>query len=178
MASQLASYKPSSIVIAISHQTTNTSHIISGFVKDNPVSFEYPESSWTEKTLNNGETVRTHSKDDTLRMTVRLDQTSTSNDLLSALVKYDEKDPTGLDGIFTCTFADKSGRTSAYSAQCFAKRPMSYEFSSDTSAREWIIVMTNAEQYMGGSGRVDPEMVANLANFDVQIDDKWQLVQP
>ena len=30
MASQLASYRPSSIVIAISHPQTNTSHIIGG----------------------------------------------------------------------------------------------------------------------------------------------------
>ena len=176
MASQLASYNPSSIVIAISHPSTNTSHIVGGFVKDNPVSFEYPESSWTEKTLNNGETVRTHSKDNTLRMTIRLDQTSPSNDYLSALVKYDEQDPTGIDGVFTSTFADKSSRTSAYSADTFAKRPMSYEFSSDTSTREWVFVMANADQYMGGSGRVDPELVASLEAFGVQVDDKWKMV--
>ena len=75
MASQLASYKPSSIVIAISHPSTNTSHIVGGLAKDSLVSIEYPEAVWSEKTLNNGETVRTHSKDNTLRMTIHLDQT-------------------------------------------------------------------------------------------------------
>lgn len=176
MASQLASYKPSSIVIAITHPESNTSHIVGGLAKDSLVSIEYPEAVWSEKTLNNGETVRTHSKDNTLRMTVHLDQTSASNDYLSAISLFDDKDPSGLEGIFTCTFADKSSRTFAYSAECFVKRPMSYEFGSDTSVRDWIIVLTNADQYLGGSGKIDPDLQASLEMLDVDIDDKWKTV--
>ena len=173
MASQLASYRPSSIVIAISHPSTNTSHIIGGMAKDSMVSIEYPEAVWTEKVLNNGETVRTHSKDNTLRLTLHLDQTSASNDFLSALSKYDDKDLTGRDGIFTCTFADKSSRTFAYSAECFVKRPMTYEFGSDTSVRDWIIVLSNADQYLGGSGKVEPELLEALSALGVTVEDTW-----
>ncbi len=173
MASQLASYRPSSIVIAITHPNSNTSHIIGGMAKDSVVSIEYPEAVWTEKTLNDGETVRTHSKDNTLRMTVHLDQTSASNDYLSGLSKYDDKDVSGRDGIFTCTFADKSSRTFAYSAECFIKRPMSYEFGSDTSVRDWVIVLSNADQYLGGSGKIDPELLESLNALGVVVDDAW-----
>lgn len=173
MASQLASYRPSSIIIAISHPATNTSHIVGGMAKDSMVSIEYPEAVWTEKVLNNGETVRTHSKDNTLRLTLHLDQTSASNDFLSALSKYDDKDLTGRDGIFTCTFADKSSRTFAYSAECFVKRPMTYEFGSDTSVRDWIIVLSNADQYLGGSGRVEPELLEALSALGVTVEDTW-----
>ena len=173
MASQLASYRPSSIVIAISHPATNTSHIVGGMAKDSMVSIEYPEAVWTEKVLNNGETVRTHSKDNTLRLTLHLDQTSASNDFLSALSKYDDKDLTGRDGIFTCTFADKSSRTFAYSAECFVKRPMTYEFGSDTSVRDWIIVLSNADQYLGGSGRVEPELLEALSALGVTTEATW-----
>ena len=173
MASQLASYRPSSIVIAISHPATNTSHIIGGMAKDSMVSIEYPEAVWTEKVLNNGETVRTHSKDNTLRLTLHLDQTSASNDFLSALSKYDDKDLTGRDGIFTCTFADKSSRTFAYSAECFVKRPMTYEFGSDTSVRDWIIVLSNADQYLGGSGKIEPELLEALLALGVTVEDTW-----
>ena len=176
MANQLASYRPSSIVIAISHSSSNTSHILGGMAKDSVVSIEYPEASWAEKTLNDGETVRTHSKDNTLRMTVHLDQTSASNDYLSALSKFDEKDASGLAGVFTCTFADKSSRTHAYSAQCFVKRPMSYEYGSDTSVRDWVIVMSNADQHLGGSGKVDPELLSTLEKFGVVIDDVWKTI--
>lgn len=138
------------------------------------VSIEYPEAVWTEKVLNNGETVRTHSKDNTLRMTLHLDQTSASNDYLSALAKYDDQDLGGLDGIFTCTFADKSSRTFAYSAESFVKRPMSYEFGSDTSVRDWVIVLSNADQYLGGSGIVDTELLSNLNALGVDVDGVWK----
>lgn len=174
MANQLASYRPSSIVIAISHPDSNTNHIIGGLAKDSMVSIEYPEAVWSEKTLNNGETVRTHSKDNTLRLTIHLDQTSASNDYLSAISKYDDKDLSGLDGIFTCTFADKSSRTYAYSAECFVKRPMSYEFGSDTSVRDWVIVLSNADQYLGGSGRIDPDLLSSLDALGITIDDTWK----
>src|SRR5699024_11185023 len=107
---------------------------------------------------------------------VHLDQTSASNDYLSAIALFDDKDPSGLEGIFTCTFADKSSRTFAYSAECFVKRPMSYEFGSDTSVRDWIIVLTNADQYLGGSGRLDPDLQASLEMLGVEIDDKWKTV--
>lgn len=172
---QLASYRPSSIVVAISHPATNTSHVLGGMAKDSVVSIEYPEASWMEKTLNNGETVRTHSKDDTIRMTLHLDQTSPSNDFLSALAKYDEKDLSGLDGIFTLTFADKSSRTYVYSANCFVKRPQSYEYGSDTSVRDWVIVMASADQHLGGSGKIDPDLVTTLETLGVVIDDTWKM---
>lgn len=173
MASLLSSYRPSSIVIAISHPATNTSHIVGGMAKDSMVSIEYPEAVWTEKTLNNGETVRTHSKDNTLRMTLHLDQTSASNDYLSGLSKFDDADLTGTEGIFTCTFSDKSSRTFAYSAECFVKRPQSYEFGSDTSVRDWVIVLANADQYLGGSGKVDPELLETLESLGVVVEDIW-----
>lgn len=173
----LASYRPSSIVIAISHPKTNTSHIVGGMAKDSVVSIEYPEATWAEKTLNNGETVRTHSKDNTIRMTIHLDQTSASNDYLSGLAQFDENDLTGLTGMFTCTFADKSSRTYAYSAQCFIKRPQSYEYGNETSVRDWVIVMPSADQHLGGSGVVEPELEASLEALGVTIDDTWKLQQ-
>ena len=174
--SQLASYRPSSIIIAITHPKTNTSHIVGGMSKSSVVTLEYPEATWTEKTLNNGETVRTHAKDKTLRMTLHLDQTSASNDYLSAISNFDERDLTGLEGIFTCTFADKSSRTYAYSSQCFVKRPQNYEYGSDTSNCDWVIVMAGANQYLGGSGKLDPELVRSLEALGVDIDSTWKQI--
>lgn len=174
MASQLASYVPSAVVIAISHQPTNTSHIISGFVKDTMVQFEQPSAAWSAKSNSDGSIVRTHSKEGMVNMTVHLDQTSGSNDYLSALADYDEKDLSGLAGIFTCTFADSSSRTYIYSAECFISRPTSYSFGSDTTARDFVITFTKPAQYLGGSGKMDSDLVNNLSAFGVVIDDKWK----
>lgn len=170
-----ATYKPSSIVIAISHPATNTNHIVGGLAKDTLVSLEYPDATWTNKTLTGGELVRVHSKDDNVRLTINIDQTSATNDYFEALADFDEKDPSGLDGEFTCTFADKSSRATAYSASCFIQRPQTYEYGSDTNSREWVIVMANADKYMGGSGRVDPDLVSALAAFGIDIEDRWKI---
>lgn len=170
-----ATYKPSSIVIAISHPKTNTNHIVGGLVKENPVTIEYPDATWTNKTLTGGELVRVHSKDNNIRITINVDQTSPTNDYFEALADYDERDPSGLDGMFTCTFADKSSRANASSSTCFIERPQTYEYGSDTNGREWVIVMAGADKFFGGSGRLDPDAAAALEAFGITIEDRWVL---
>ena len=173
--SMLASYVPSALTIVINHPATNTTHVVGGLASDSVVSIEYPDATWTEKVLNYGETVRTHKLDKTLRVTLHVDQTSVTNDFLSGLMRYDESDLTGLGGIFTCTLADKSSRTYAYSSMCFVKRPQTQEYGSDTNVRDWVIVMAWADQYLGGSMPVDQDTVNALEAFGIQIDDNWKL---
>lgn len=173
--SMLSSYRPSAITIAISHPASNATHIVGGLATDSVVSIEYPDPTWTEKVLNYGETVRTHRLDKTLRVTLHVDQTSATNDFLSALAQYDEKDLSGREGIFTCTLADKSSRTYAYSAMCFVKRPQSYEYGNDTTVRDWVIVMAWADQYLGGSGMLDTDSVSALEALGITIDDSWKM---
>ena len=176
MAGQMIqSYVPSSITIVINHPATNTTHVVGGMAADSVVSIEYPDETWTEKVLNNGELVRTHRKDDTIRLTVHLDQTSMSNDVLFGLHKYDQNDLTGLDGVFTCTFAVKSSRSYAYSSQCFVKRPQTQEYGNDTNVRDWVIVMSNADQLIGGAGKVDQDTANVLEALGIVIDDTWKL---
>jgi len=44
-----------------------------------------------------------------------------------------------------------------------------------TSVRDWVIVMSNADQHLGGSGKIDPELLASLESFGVVIDDTWKV---
>lgn len=167
-------YKPSSIVIAISHSATNTSHVLGGMTKDSVVTIEYPDATWTNKTDNEGSRIRVHSADKNINMTVHIDQTSPSNDYLEALADFDEIDPTGLDGIFTLTFADKSSRAFAYSSDCTLSRPQNYEYGSDTSARDWVISMGDPQKSFGGSGKLDQDLVTALQAFGIEIEDRWK----
>lgn len=171
----LAAYVPSAITMVINHPASNTTHVIGGFSADSVVSIEYPDETWTETVGTDGRTTRTHRLDKTLRVTVHLDQTSVSNDVLSALMKYDENDLTGVGGIFTCTLADKSGRSYAYSSQCYVKRPQSQEFGSAVSTRDWVVVMAWADQNIGGGGKIDQDTVAVLEAFGITIDDTWKI---
>lgn len=169
----LASYVPSAITLVLNHPATNTTHVVGGYSPDSVVSIEYPDETWTETVGTDGRTTRTHRLDRTLRITVHLDQTSVSNDVFSAMMQYDERDLTGMDGIFTATIADKSGRSYAYSSQCYVKRPQTQEFGSATSTRDWVIVMAWADQHIGGSGRIDADTQAVLEAFGITIDETW-----
>ena len=172
--SNIKTYVPSSIVIAINHARTGVSHVVTSLMKDSIVSIEFPDSTWTESADNYGSLERVHSKDNNIRMTLHVPQTSPDNDVFEALATYDEKDPTGLDGIFTCSFADKSSRAWAYSAECFLKRPQNYEYNNGVSPRDWMIVFSNADKYMGGSGKLNQDIVDNLAKLGVDIEDRWK----
>lgn len=174
MANTITSYIPSALTIVINHPATNTTHVLGGYSQDSVVSIEFPDETWTETESTDGVTTRTHRKTTTYRATISLDQTSRSNDVLSAIARYDEQDLTGTQGIFTCTITDKSGRSYIYSSQSFVKRPQTQEFGSSTSTREWMIVLASSDAWIGGSGLIDQETQDVLSAFGVVVDDQWK----
>lgn len=177
MAGALRSYVPSALTIVINHPATNTTHVLGGYSSDSAVSIEFPDETWTETVGIDGDTTRTHRLDETYRATISLDQTSKSNDVLSAIARYDKQDVTGLGGIFTCTITDKSGRSYVYSSQCFLKKPTTQGFTNATTTREWMIVLAWSESWIGGSGYIDPETQDVLEAFGIVVDEKWTQLQ-
>ena len=171
--SQTASYIPSAVTIVINHPATNTTHVLGGYSSDSVVSIEFPDETWTETVGIDGQTYRVHRLDRTYRATISLSQTSRSNDVLNAIAQYDERDMTGLDGLFTCTITDKAGRSYVYSNQCFLKKPQTQEFGSSLSNREWVIVLAGSDAYVGGSERIDQETLDVLTAFGIVVDEKW-----
>lgn len=174
MAGTTTSYIPSALTIVINHPATNTTHVLGHYAQDSVVSIEFPDETWTETESIDGITTRTHRKTTTYRATISLDQTSRSNDVLSAIARFDEKDLTGTQGLFTCTITDKAGRSYIYSSQAFVKRPQTQEFGSAVSTREWMIVLTASEAWIGGSGVIDSETVDTLQKLGVVVDDQWK----
>ncbi|QEP53212.1 putative tail tube protein [Acinetobacter phage BS46] len=174
MANTIGSYVPSALTIVINHPATNTTHVIGGYSQDSSVSIEFPDETWTETVGIDGRTTRTHRLDKTYRATISLDQTSRSNDVLSAIARFDEQDLTGIQGIFTCTITDKSGRSYIYSSECFVKKPQTQEFGSSTSTREWMIVLAGSDSWIGGGDRIDQETLDVLDAFGIVIDDQWK----
>lgn len=173
MATTLSSYVPSAVTIVINHPATNTTHVLGGYSTDSVVSIEFPDETWTETVGIDGHTYRTHRLDRTYRATVSLSQNSRSNDVLNAIAQYDQQDLSGIDGIFTCTITDKSGRSYLYSNQCFVKKPQTQEFGSSNSNREWVIVLAGSDSYVGGSEIIDQETMDVLTAFGIVVDEKW-----
>jgi hypothetical protein len=88
---------------------------------------------------------RTHSLDNTLRMTPHVDQTSPTCKWLRCTC-CSMKRPNRSRRYLHLYFADKPSRTYAYSSESFIKRPMSASSEVITSVRDWIVVLTNAER--------------------------------
>lgn len=174
MANPITSYIPSALTIVINHPATGITHVIGGYSQDSIVSIEFPDETWTETESPDAVTTRTHRKTTTYRATISLDQTSRSNDVLSGIARFDEQDLTGIQGIFTCTITDKSGRSYIYSSQSFVKKPQTQEFGSSVSSREWMIVLASSESHIGGSGLIDQETADTLQKLGVVVDDQWK----
>lgn len=170
----LGTYIPSAVTIVISNATLGINHVLSNFGEDTFVNLELPQDTWTEKESIDGFTTRSHHMTKTLRATVTLDQASKSNDVLSALHAFDAASKRG-EGIFTCTIADKSGRSYAYSSQCYVKKPQNQEFSAQAGTRAWTIVMAGTDSYIGGNTMLDQDTVEILSKLNITIDDTWIL---
>lgn len=170
----LGTYAASAVTIVISHPALGINHVLTNFGEDTFVNLELPQETWTEKESIDGYTTRSHHMTKTLKATVTLDQASKSNDVLSALHAYDAISLRG-EGVFTCTIADKSGRSYAYSAQCYVKKPQNQEFGAQAGTRAWTIVMSGTDSYIGGNSPVDAETVAILEKLNIRIDDTWKL---
>lgn len=174
MAISVGSYAPKELTIVISHRGTNTNWSLTGYGPDTNISIERPDPTWELNTGTHGDLERIHRMDKTVRATVTLQQTSESNDLLTGIMNYDERDLRS-GGLFTCTIADKSGRTAIHSTYAFVIQPTTYEFGQAASTRDWQIIMPYADQHIGGNGLMTPETIEKLKAFNVFIDDSWQI---
>lgn len=172
----LGTYIPSEVKIVISLPALGVNHVIANFSEDTFVNIELPQDTWSEKESVDGYTTRSHHMTKTVRATITLDQASKSNDVLSAIHAYDAKSLRS-EGVFTCTIADKSGRSYAYSSQCYVKKPQNQEFGAQAGTRAWVIVMAGTDQYVGGNTLLDADTVQTLEKFGIVIDESWKLNQ-
>lgn len=168
----VGTYVPSQLTIVISHTATGQSFALGGYGSDTIVSIERPTNAWESTIGADGYHERVHSLDKTIRATVTLLQTSEFNDFMNAVALYDEQDLRG-NGLFTCTIADKSGRSAAYSDQAYVVQPSTYEFGTTSSTRDWMIVLPYADQTIGGNVKFTTELADKLAALGVNIDNSW-----
>lgn len=166
-----STYAPSDVVVIISHEVVGN-HTVVGFSKD-MVSVSRANPTWTHDTSPDGFNTRTHNLDKSGAAAVNLVQSSPSNDALFSLAYYDEARKNS-DGLFSVTIADKSGRTVLSSSSAYVSVPQEKNFGSDLGTLTWNITMMDCEEYIGGNGKLTPEIIAMLAVNGFQVDDKWK----
>jgi len=122
--------------------------VLEGFAPDSLVSVEYEEDLWTKQVGADGHVARSKTNNATARVTVRLMQTSMSNDLLSAIALLDRH---ANEGVFPLMIKDNSGRSLHVAESAWIARPPNVEYAREAGTREWIFDTGQMESFVGGN---------------------------
>lgn len=147
------------------------SHVLKGFAEDSMYSIETPNQRFTGYDSADGNHSRAHTPIRRKDVTVTLAQTSSSNDILTALL---ESDAESLNGTFNFSLMDKSGRFFLRSTDCYITTDGDNDFSNEIETREWVIVMPFVDDFMiGGNGYLSTEEVTILTTLGFDVQDRW-----
>lgn len=125
-------------------------HVVTGYAEDTFVNIEENGDGMSQTVGANGEVARSVSQNRTCNITLTLQQTSPSNDVLSALVDADRL--TG-DGLFSVAIADLRGSTVLTDSNSFIPKKAASGFGNAVGTREWTITTSNAPAYNVGGSR-------------------------
>ncbi|WP_454691129.1 phage structural protein [Achromobacter aloeverae] len=143
MASTPKTYDPGQVKLVVA------AHSVSGYATDTFVNVE-PIADGTQSVAGaDGEVARSISRDERLRFTVTLLQTSASNDVLTALYQADKL--SGGNGMFPIILTDLRGRTlHAVDSAWVTKLPPT-GFGGTVGNREWVIETGSGDSFVGGN---------------------------
>lgn len=134
----IKTYDPKSVAIIIGGA------IITGWVR---VAVEYEDDAYEHSVGVDGEEMRTKKNDLRATMTLALNQSSLSNDVLSALAVLDR---TVNGGAVPALIKDNSGRSLMSSESIWVKRVPSLSREAGPSEVEWTFSVSNAVITHGG----------------------------
>jgi hypothetical protein len=126
----LKTYDPGDISIIIGP------HIVTGFADDSVVTVEREVDTFTKKVGIDGEVTRTRSRNRSGTITIRLMQSSASNEFLSNTIIADEESGASVLPILV---KDANGTSLHKADQGWIKKPANGEFANEAGQREYMI---------------------------------------
>lgn len=125
-------------------------HAVTGYAEDDFISVEENSDGVTHTVGANGELARSISQDKTCKITITLQQTSPTNDVLSALA---DADRVAGDGLFAIAMADLRGTSLLLDSNSWVIKKPETSFGKEIKEREWTIQTSNEVTYnVGGNG--------------------------
>lgn len=121
---------------------------IGGYEDGSFITVEYNADAFTPYVGADGEYGRSKNADESGKITVRLTQTSKSNDILSALAIADRASGTGT---FIVSVRDLNGTTVATSESAYILKRANAEFAKEIGPREWPIYCAPLKMFVGGT---------------------------
>ena len=121
---------------------------LEGFADGSRVTVEFDEEQFTKVTGSDGLTTRSKSNNYAGSVTVTLQQSSRSNDVLSGLWNADRVRNAGVVPIL---IKDNSGRTLWAAEHAWVQQMPGQEFAKEVSDREWILDTDKLTGLAGGN---------------------------
>lgn len=136
-------YSPSEVKISVA------GHLVSGLTEQSFVDIAFTNDRITMEKGADGEVARVINSDDSATITLRLQQTSPSNDVMTALY---QADVISKSATFPITVEDKLGTTKYVCDAAWITQLPSVTFSNGVESREWVIQCgTLAAAIIGGN---------------------------
>ncbi len=123
---------------------------IGGFAEGSMIELKMNTPRFSTVTGTTGEKVRSKSLDKGAMLTIKLMQTSSSNDILTAIAIADDLAPNGA-GIFPIMLRDRSGRAQYAAAEAWIVDQPDADFDKSAKSREWKIEIAELDAFTGGS---------------------------
>lgn len=168
----LATFSPQDVTISIVQASTGLNHNISGYAEDSFVTVERNSETFDMYTGADETYTRVYKPDTSAAITVSLQQTSNSNDILSLLYAND-KAARNSTGLFSILIKDNSGRSTYFAAEAYIGVVPNSEFGNTMKTREWVIHAPRMDQYIGGNSKISPEDLAAVGILGGAIADSF-----
>lgn len=137
----LYAFDPKQVDVTVMGQT------IVGFGEEK-VTVERSNPGWELTVGADGDATRVKSNDLSGTITITLQQTSPSNNLLSTLFEIDDQDNTG---VVACMVKDNSGFTYVNAPKAYVEKLPEASFAKSHSDRVWVLRCHNITYFLGGN---------------------------
>ena len=123
---------------------------ISGLADGTFVSISRDEQAYNKVTGADGTTSRAKTANRAGAITITVQQTSPSNDVLSGFMIADEA---GDNGVVTVLVKDTIGRTLHSASSAWVQKMPDQDFSKEIEEREWVLDCARIDSFVGGNSQ-------------------------
>ena len=170
-----STYSPIDVTVVISQESSGLYHVISGFAEDSHVNIEREKETYQHYTGVDNTATRIYSANTSGKVTCSLQQSSASNDVLSALYNYDKQYRGTSKGLFSVTVKDGSGRSIMFAQEAYVGVVPNQQYGSGMNTRDWVLHCTQMDDMIGGNSLVSPEDSAAIDKVGGNLADEWRL---
>lgn len=168
---RLATFAPNEISIVITQNATGLTHVISGYAENDMVAVERAAETFKKYVGADNTTTRIYNSDTSLTITIHLQQTSNSNDILTQLYL---NDVATRNGTFSILVKDNSGRSHYFAEEAYIAVVPNTAYANSMQVHDWVIHAHNSTVFIGGNAKFSAEDQAAFEALGGTVSPQWQ----